>query len=66
MSQAMAIYVLFAFEVLVICWFGTQLTQRVRVNNLLLLLFVVRQAEMLGSFQDIQLWILYVLPGLLL
>jgi hypothetical protein len=50
MSQAMAIYVLFAFEVLVICWFGTQLTQRVSVNYLLLLLFLVRQEENAGEF----------------
>ena len=37
-SQAVAIYVTFASEVLLICWFGDQLTQHVRVNGLLLLL----------------------------
>jgi hypothetical protein len=32
MSQAVAIYALFATDVLLICWFGTQLTQHVRDN----------------------------------
>jgi len=34
MSQAVAIYILFAGDVLLICWFGTQLTQHVRDNYL--------------------------------
>jgi hypothetical protein len=38
MSQAMAIYVAFGSDVLLICWFGTQLTQHVRENGLLFLL----------------------------
>jgi hypothetical protein len=37
MSQAVEIYVIFASDVLLICWFGTQLTQHVRVNGVLLL-----------------------------
>ena len=32
MSQAVIIYVMFASDVLLICWFGTQLTQHVRDN----------------------------------
>jgi hypothetical protein len=31
MSQALAIYIVFAADVLLICWFGTQLTQHVRM-----------------------------------
>ena len=38
MSQGVAIYMTYASDVLLICWFGTQLTQHVRKNNLLLLL----------------------------
>jgi len=34
MSQAVAIYTLFAVDVLLICWLGTQLTQHVRDNYL--------------------------------
>jgi len=34
MSQAVAIYVTYASDVLLICWFGTQLTQQVRDNFL--------------------------------
>ena len=34
MSQGMAIYIVFAADVLLICWFGTQLTQRVRKSDL--------------------------------
>jgi len=41
MSQAVAIYVVFAFDVLLICWFGTQLTQHVRVNGFLLLFLLL-------------------------
>jgi hypothetical protein len=52
MSQAVVIYVSFATEVLLICWFGTQLTEHVRVNALLLLLlFLKRHVE---SFQQIR------------
>jgi len=32
MSQAVATYALFTIDVLLICWFGTQLTQHVRDN----------------------------------
>jgi hypothetical protein len=33
MSQAVAIYVTFFCDVLLICWFGTQLTQHVRQKD---------------------------------
>jgi len=33
MTQAVLIYVTFASDVLLICWFGTQLTQNVRKNG---------------------------------
>jgi len=35
MSQAVVGYVSYASDVLLICWFGTQLTQHVRKNGLL-------------------------------
>ena len=35
MSQGLALNVIFIFEVLLICWFGTQLTQHVRVKGLI-------------------------------
>ena len=38
MSQAVLVYVTYAGDVLLICWFGDQLTQHVRKNGLLLLL----------------------------
>ena len=38
MSQAVFVYVFYACDVVLICWFGTQLTQHVRQNGLLLLL----------------------------
>jgi len=38
MSQAVIIYITFVGDVLLICWFGTQLTQHVRQKGLLLLL----------------------------
>jgi hypothetical protein len=41
MSQAAAIYMTFASDVLLICWFGTQLTQRVSENGLWLLLLTL-------------------------
>jgi len=41
MSQAIIIYVAFASDVLLICWFGTQLTHHVRENGLLLLLLTL-------------------------
>ena len=37
-SQAVLVYVTYASDVLLICWFGDQLTQHVRKNGLLLLL----------------------------
>ena len=46
MSQGVAVYVTYACDVLLICWFGTQLTQRVR-ENVLLLLLVVRVVVLL-------------------
>jgi hypothetical protein len=49
MSQALAIYVTFAFDVSLICWFGTQLTQHVRKNGLFLLLFLQRYVENAGE-----------------
>jgi len=33
MTQAVIVYVAFASDVLLICWFGTQLTQHVRKNG---------------------------------
>jgi hypothetical protein len=41
MSQAVIGYVVFAIDVLLICWFGTQLTQHVRQNVLLYLLLTL-------------------------
>jgi len=41
MSQAVVIYVTYASDVLLICWFGTQLTQHVRKKRLLLLLLTL-------------------------
>jgi hypothetical protein len=38
MIQALAIYMAYSIDVLLICWFGTQLTQHVRKNDLLYLL----------------------------
>jgi len=35
MSQAVLVYVTYAGDVVLICWFGTQLTQHVRQNGLL-------------------------------
>ena len=40
MSLAVIIYVTYASDVLLICWFGTQLTQHVRKNVLLLYLLL--------------------------
>jgi len=41
MSQAVLSYTWFAGDVLLICWFGTQLTQHVRQNGFLLLLLTL-------------------------
>ena len=41
MSQAVVIYMASACNVFLICWFGTQLTQHVRENGLLLLLILL-------------------------
>jgi len=41
MSQAVFIYVTFGSNVLLICWFGTQLSHHVRENGLLILLLTV-------------------------
>jgi nicotinamide riboside transporter PnuC len=41
MSQAVAGYIWLASDVLLICWFGTQLTQHVRQNGLLLILLTL-------------------------
>jgi len=38
MSQAVLVYLTNASDVVLICWFGTQLTQHVRQSGLLLLL----------------------------
>jgi len=35
MSQGVYVYVTYASDVLLICWFGTQLTQHVREDRLL-------------------------------
>ena len=52
MSQALVIYVAYACDVFLICWFGSHLTQQVRVNGLLLLLlFLKRHEENAESFQ---------------
>ena len=61
MSQGLALNVIFVCEVLLICWFGTQLTQHVRVNGLVLLLFLQRHLEGAWRFQQIRkLWLLSV------
>ena len=55
MSQAVVLYLALASDVFLICWFGTQLTQYVRVNGLLLLLlFLKRRVENTESFQQIR------------
>jgi hypothetical protein len=54
MSQAVVIYVIMACDVLLICWFGTQLTQEVRENGLLLLLFLEFKVENVRKFQQIR------------
>jgi hypothetical protein len=41
MSQGVALYVAYASDVLLICWFGTQLTQHVRQKVLSLLLLLL-------------------------
>ena len=40
MSQAVIVYVSYTSDVLLICWFGTQLTQHVRQKGLLLLFLI--------------------------
>jgi hypothetical protein len=45
MTQGVAIYLLYSSDVLLICWFGTQLTQHVRKNVLLLFLFTLLQHQ---------------------
>jgi len=45
MTQGVAIYLLFSSDVLLICWFGTQLTQHVRKNVLLLFLLTLLQYQ---------------------
>jgi len=54
MFQAVMIYLTFACGLLLICWFGTKLTQHVRVNGILLLLFLSRQVENAERFQQIR------------
>jgi hypothetical protein len=41
MSQAVAVYLALGSDVLLICWFGTQLTQQVRENGLFLFLLTL-------------------------
>jgi hypothetical protein len=45
MTQGVAIYLLFSSDVLLICWFGTQLTKNVRKNVLLLFLLTLLQHQ---------------------
>jgi hypothetical protein len=40
-SQTVIVYVAFVSHVLMFCWFGTQLTQHVREDGLLLLLLTL-------------------------
>jgi hypothetical protein len=54
MSQGVVLYVIFACDVCLICWFGSQLTQHVSVNGLLLLLFLQRHVENEKSFRQIR------------
>jgi len=55
MSQAVVLYLALACDVFLICWFGTHLTQHVRVNGLLLfLLFLNGHVENAESFQQIR------------
>jgi len=51
LSQAVVLYVIYACNVLLICWFGTQLTQHVSMNGLLLLFFLQRHVDNAKSFQ---------------
>jgi hypothetical protein len=53
MSQGVALNVIYVCDVLLICWFGTQLIQDVRVNGLTLLLFLQRHVENAASFRQI-------------
>jgi len=52
MGQAVLIYVGCACHVLLICWFGTQLTQHVSMNRLLLLFSLQRHVDNAESFKQ--------------
>jgi len=41
MSQTVAIYVALACNVFLICWFGTQLTQHVSVNGIIIIIIII-------------------------
>ena len=41
MSQGVSIYVALACNVFPICWFGTQMTQHVRVNGFIIIIIIV-------------------------
>jgi hypothetical protein len=41
MSQAVLVYLTYASDVLLICWFGTQLIQQVRKDGLFLMLLTL-------------------------
>jgi len=45
MSQAVILYIFNTCEVLLFCWFGSQLTQQVTQNGLLLFLLLVLLAH---------------------
>jgi len=49
MSQGVALYVAYISDVLLICWFGTQLTQHVRKNVLLFLFLLLLLLLLLSS-----------------
>ena len=55
MSQALVIYLAYASDVFLICWFGSHLTQYVRVNGILLFfLFLIGHVENAERFQQIR------------
>jgi len=49
MFQAVYIYVIYAGVVVLICWFGTQLTQHVRQNGLLLTFMILYVHNVLAA-----------------
>ena len=63
MCQAVAIYTVFTFDVLLICWLGTQLTQHVRDNYLFCskyVTYIIRSSlKELGNQKHIEQSVIY-------